>query len=219
MSSWLAGAVTGGAVLLAASPYLARVVRTVPDRDDRRWWQGIVPGRRSRALTAGVALSLGALAGYAAGWSAVLPAFVAFALLATPLVIIDIEHHRLPDRLVVLAGMTAAVLLGVAAAVRGDWHALGRAGLAAVIVFALFSAVVLASPASLGFGDVKLAAVTAGYLGWLSWGQVLYGIFAGFLLGALMALPLLASRRTSPSSTIPLGPALIVGALLVAAMH
>jgi leader peptidase (prepilin peptidase)/N-methyltransferase len=170
-------------------------------------------------LTAAVAAVLGGCAGYAAGWSAALPAFAVFAVLATPLLLIDVEHRRLPDRLVLPAAGVGVVLLAVASAVRGDWGPLGRAAAAGAIVFAVFCTVALASPRSMGFGDVKLAGVLAVYLGWLSWGHVLYGIFAGFVLGAIVAIGLLAGRRASLKTDIALGPALIVGALLVAAVH
>jgi len=219
VSSWLLGGIVGGAVTLAASPYLARISRTVADRDESSWWVGASPTRRRLAITAVIAVVLGAGAGYAAGWSAALPAFLAFAVLATPLVLVDAEIHRLPDRLVLPAAVCALGLLAVAAAVRGDWPALGRAAAGGAIVFAVFFLVALASPASMGYGDVKLAGVIAIYLGWLGWAHVFYGIFAGFVLGAVVAMVMLTSRRASMKSAIALGPALIAGALLVAAVH
>ena len=219
MSSWLLGGVVGGVATLATSPYLARIARTVPDRDAAAWWRGTTPGRVERAVTALIAAVLGMLAGHAVGWAAPLPAFVVFAGLATPLLLVDVQHHRLPDRLVLPAAAGALVLLTVAAGVRGDWSALARAAAAGGVVFGVFCAVTLASPSSLGFGDVKLAGVLAVYLGWLGWTRVFYGVFVGFLLGAFVAVALLAGRRATLKTDIALGPALIVGALLVAAMH
>lgn len=204
---------------MLVSPYLARITRTVPDRDDATWWRGAPPTRRRLVLTAIVAGVLGGCAGHAAGWSAALPAFAVFAVIATPLLLVDAEHRRLPDRLVLPAAGCGLILLAGAAAIRGDWPALGRAAAAGGVVFALFCAAALASPRSLGFGDVKLAGVLALYLGWLGWAHVLYGIFAGFVLGAVVAIGLLAGRRASLQTDIAFGPALIVGALLVAAVH
>jgi leader peptidase (prepilin peptidase)/N-methyltransferase len=219
VSSEQLGALVGAAAAVLVSPYLARLTRTVPDRDDPTWWRGATASRRRLALTAVVAAVLGGCAGYAAGWSAALPAFAVFAVLATPLLLIDAEHRRLPDRLVLPAAAAALALLAVAAAVRAEWATLGRAAAAGAVVFAVFCSVALISPRSMGFGDVKLAGLLAVYLGWLGWGVVLYGIFAGFVLGAIVAIGLLASRRASLKTDIALGPALIVGALLVAALH
>jgi leader peptidase (prepilin peptidase) / N-methyltransferase len=207
VSSWLLGAVVGGAACLVASPFLARLAATAQ------------PPRPPLAATALVGTVLGVLAGHAAGWSAALPAFVALALLATPLLLIDAWQHRLPDRLVLPGAGCALALLALAATVRGDWAGLVRAVAAAGVVFAIFCTAAVMSPSSLGFGDVKLAGLLALYLGWLGWGHVFYGSFAGFVLGALVAVVMLAGRQVSLKSHIALGPALITGALLIAAVH
>lgn len=162
---------------------------------------------------------LGFAAGHAAGWSACLVAFTVLGALTTPLLIVDIEHHRLPDRLIAPAAIGGLILLSIAAAVRHDWSTLGRSVAAGGIVTALFGALAVASPSSIGLGDVKLSGVIAIYLGWLGWSKVLYGIFAGFAIGAVIATILLACRRASRTTTIPFGPELIVGALLAAAWH
>ncbi|MGI8760808.1 MAG: prepilin peptidase [Jatrophihabitantaceae bacterium] len=214
MSAGPLGALTGAGVCLLAAPYLARLTLSVPDRTDAVWWRGRPARGRRLALTALTALLLGGLAGHAAGWSALLPAFVMLALAATPLVLIDLEHHRLPDRLVFPAGAGAAVLLGVAALVRHDWALWLRGGQGAAAVFAVLAVLWLISPRSFGLGDVKLGAVLGAYLGWFGWSYVCYGIFAGFLLGTVAALALLASRRAALQSAIAFGPMLVLGALL-----
>ncbi len=212
----LAAVFLGAVILIGASPYLARLTLSVPDRDNNRWWTGR-PARVPRVVVTALAgLGAGGLAGLAAGWSALLPAYIALALVAVPLAVIDIEHHRLPDRLVVIAAAGGAVLLTLAAArspVTGPiWG--GRAAAAALIA-AIGTLLTLIGP--FGFGDTKLAAVLAGYLGWFGWGSVLSGITAGLLLSALGAIALVATRRASMTSAIPLGPALLAGVLAVAA--
>ena len=218
--STVAGALTGAACCVAASPYLARLTLTVPDREDTRWWHwqpGRAPGRRRLGITAAVAALLGALTGAAAGWSALLPAFVALALACAPLVVIDFEEHRLPNRLVFVAAGAAAVLLTLAAAIRHEWTPWLRGVEGAAAVFAALFLLAFISPRSFGFGDVKLGAVLGGYLGWAGWLQVYYGIFGGFLLGAVAALALLASRRASLKTAMAFGPMLVFGSLLVLA--
>ncbi|HSY15825.1 MAG TPA: A24 family peptidase [Jatrophihabitantaceae bacterium] len=209
-----AAAVTAGALLLGA-PYLARLSLSVPVVDDAAWWRWRPVAGRRVIVVAVAGVVLGALAGASARWSALLPAWIALALCCTPLAVIDVEHHRLPNRLMFPAAGLGAALLAVAALSSGDWSRLLRAVEAAAVVYGLFLAICLV--ATFGYGDVKLGGVLAGYLGWFGWGHVLYGIMAGFVLACLVSLPLLLSKRANMKSAIPLGPSLIVGAFLVAA--
>lgn len=221
MSGALLGAVAGAGVCagvcIAASPYLARLTLSVPDRDEPAWWRGRPAGRQRLAWTALCAAGLGLLAGAAAGRDALLPAFTALAATTAPLVVIDFEHHRLPNRLVGTAAAAGAILLALAALVRRDWHALLRAGEGAAAVYAVLYLLAFASPRSFGFGDVKLGGVLGGYLGWFGWSYVYYGIFAGFLLGMAVAVALLATRRASRKTALAFGPMLVFGSLIVLA--
>jgi leader peptidase (prepilin peptidase)/N-methyltransferase len=217
VSSEAIGVAVGAAVCVAASPYLARLTRSVPDRDEPNWRRGRPASRQRLACTALAAAVLGGLAGAAAGWSALLPALVVLALATTPLVLIDYEHHRLPDRLIRPAAVAGFVLLVLAALVRHDWHALLRAAEGAVAVFAVLYLLMFVSPRSFGFGDVKLGAILGGYLGWFGWAYVYYGIFAGFLLGSVLSIALIATRRATLKTAIAFGPMLILGALVVLA--
>ena len=214
MSAEVVGASVGAAACLVASPYLARLTLSVPDRDDPAWRRGRPASGTRLGWTALVAAALGALAGAAAGWTALLPALLALALTCTPLVLIDFEHHRLPDRLVRTAAVAGAVLLVVAAVIRHDWHALLRSAEGAAAVLAVLFLLAFAVPRSFGFGDVKLGTVLGGYLGWFGWGYVYYGIFGGFLLGSVLSLVMIATRRASLKTAIAFGPMLIFGALL-----
>jgi leader peptidase (prepilin peptidase)/N-methyltransferase len=86
-------------------------------------------------------------------------------------------------------------------------------------VFAVLFLIAFISPRSFGFGDVKLGGLLGGYLGWFGWLYVYYGIFGGFLLGAVVAVALLATRRASLKSALAFGPMLILGALIVLAFR
>ncbi|WP_375500380.1 prepilin peptidase [uncultured Jatrophihabitans sp.] len=210
-------ALLGAIGCAAASPYLARLTTSVPDRTLAQWWTGLPVTRSRVVVTAVVGTMLGALAGAAAGLGALLPAFVALALVCAPLVVIDYEVHRLPNRLVYVAVAGESVLLTVAAVAQNDWHRWLRGLEAAAAVLAVLFLLALASPRSFGLGDVRLGGVLGGYLGWFGWGYVYYGIFAGFLLGAVVSLALIATRRAGLKTAIAFGPMLIFGALLVLA--
>lgn len=142
------------------------------------------------------------------------PALLVFTALGIALAAIDIDVRRLPDRLVLPAYPVLAVLLAAAGVVRHDWASLARAGLGALALFAFFFALAAASPRSMGFGDVKLAGVIGLVLGYLSWPALLVGAFAGFLLGAVVGIMVLATGAGDGRTAVPFGPFMVAGALL-----
>ena len=146
-----------------------------------------------------------------------LPAFLALAVVGVLLVLVDLRHHLLPDRVVLPALVLGAALLAVAAAAEQSWAALLRAGLGAAALFLVFLVLALVSPGGLGMGDVKLAALLGLHLGWVGWPAVLLGALAAFVVQAVVALVLLAARRVGRRSDLPFGPAMLVGAALAMA--
>ena len=138
---------------------------------------------------------------------------VAFALLVT----IDLAAYRLPDLFVLPLYPLVFVGLMAAAAMSGDWSALGRAVLAGAALLAFYFLLALINPSGLGLGDVKLSGVMGMFLGWLGWPAVLAGTLAAFILNAVVAVTLLAARRVDAKSGIPFGPAMVVGAAAGAA--
>lgn len=211
------GAAVAAAVCVAASPCLARLTLTVPENDNPRWFAGRPADRNRVAVTALAALVIGALAGAAAGWGALLPAYVGLALAGIPLTVIDYEHHRLPNRLVYPAAVAAAVLLALAAAIDDAWPDYLRALEGGAVAYAALFVLKFISPRSFGWGDVRLGGVLGGYLGYHGWLAVYYGLFGGFLLGSLAAIALIASRRATMKTAIAFGPMLLLGALIVLA--
>ena len=218
-SSQVVGAAVGAAACLGASPYLARLTLTVPDRENPKWWRGAPAARGRLGVCAGTAVVLGALAGIAGGWSALLPALVVLALAGAPLIVIDYEHHRLPDRLVLVVAGGGIVGLSLTAAIQHEWHSYLRALGGGAAAYAVLFVLAFIAPRSFGYGDVKLGGALGVYLGWFGWYYVYYGIFAGFLLGSIVALVMIAARRATLKTAVAFGPMLIVGALLVMALH
>ncbi len=216
----LLGLVAGVAVDRAA----ARYPWPAPSRQGAPVAAGVLtsPGERpqedrprARPLLVLVTAVLCALTAWRLGPVPELPAFLVLAVSGVLLAAIDLRHHLLPDRVVLPTLVAGAVMLAGAAAVEGEWPALMRALLAAAAVFGVLLAMALVSPAGMGMGDVKLGAVLGLHLGWLGWPQVVTGLFAGFLLQAVLALGLLAVRRVGLRAELPFGPALLLGAGLV----
>jgi leader peptidase (prepilin peptidase)/N-methyltransferase len=200
-----------------AGPYLAGLTRTAPDRARPRWWHGQRATGGRIAATIVIAAILAALGALATGWAGPLPAFVCLALTCAVLAVVDVECRRLPDRLVGAAALAGAVLLAGATAVTADASAFLRATLAAATAFSTLFLAALVARGGLGFGDVKVGALLGGHLGWLGWPQLAYGLFAGFLVGAVAAFVLVATGRASLRTSLPFGPALIAGAFVIAA--
>lgn len=151
------------------------------------------------------------------GPSWALPALGYLAAVAVALALIDLDTHTLPDRIVLPSLPVAGALLALASANPGgpsDWPALGRAAVGAVALFGAYLVMVLAYPAGMGLGDVKLAALLGAYLGWSGWGALVIGGFAAFALGGVYALALLATGRARRGTGIPFGPWMLAGAWL-----
>jgi len=83
--------------------------------------------------------------------------------------------------------------------------------LGGVVGFGLFLLLAIIGRGALGMGDVKLAGVIGMMLGYP---DVLTALTIGAVLGALMALLLLVSRRATRKTAIAYAPYLAVGALM-----
>ena len=166
------------------------------------------------ALTAGLLCAAALLGGFRPVTAGL--AWVAGA--AVVLAAVDLDAHRLPDRVLLPAAVafTAAVLVDAAAL--GTWVALLRGAVAGAVVYLVSAGAAAISPAALGYGDVKLLALLGLVLGWFGWGVLLAGLFLGLLLGALVSVALVAARRASWRSTVPFGPPLLAGAVLALAL-
>jgi leader peptidase (prepilin peptidase)/N-methyltransferase len=143
-----------------------------------------------------------------------LPAYLYLAAVGTALAVIDLDCRRLPNAIVLPSYPVVAILLTLSAAWQHDWWALARAAIGAAALLAFFFALAFAHPAGMGFGDVKLAGILGGVLGYLSWSALVIGTFASFLLGALVGIAVIASRHGGRKTAIPFGPFMIAGVLV-----
>lgn len=142
-----------------------------------------------------------------------LPAFLYMAAAGVALAVIDLDAKRLPNSIVLPCYVVGGVLLAAASLMQGDPTAVLRAAVGGVGMLAGYAAMALLQPNGMGGGDVKLSGVLGMYLAWLGWPQFLLGWFAAFLLGAVVGLGLLVSKRAGRASTIPFGPFMLIGAV------
>jgi len=144
----------------------------------------------------------------------VLPAYLYFGAAGIALAMIDLDTRRLPNAIVLPSYPVLAALLTAAAWWEGDWWALVRAGVGGVALFGFYFLLVLTYPAGMGFGDVRLAGLIGGVLGFLSWAALVIGAFAGFFLGAVVGVAMMASRRGDRKTALPFGPFMLAGVLV-----
>lgn len=130
------------------------------------------------------------------------------------LVMIDLDHRRLPF------AVTGAMAIGVVIALSIDVLRHGADSVpgalaAAALWLAVYGGVWLVTAGrGMGLGDVALAPVLGLVLGWLGWGPALVGLGAGFVIGAVVGVVLIVSGAAGARSKVPHGPFLLSGALL-----
>ncbi|MDQ4038751.1 MAG: A24 family peptidase [Actinomycetota bacterium] len=213
--------VSGALAGVLLGPFAASASVTLPDQS---WpWQAGSPSwplghpattRRRVVLTMATAVVLGSLSAVL-GWRPATVAFLAMGIVGVMLAAVDLEHHRLPDRLTAAGAVLSASLVLADALVLGSWYRLASGLICAAVALAVFLGMALISPHGMGLGDVKLAGLLSLHTGWLSWQLALLALLAGFAVGAVASLALLLSRRATLRTAIPFGPALLVGAWAV----
>ena len=210
--------VGGGLAGLAVEP-LARWSLRVGDQGDpeplrqRTGWTCLASGLACGAMVVIV------------GPGPMLPAWWAFALGGVAISRTDLARHRIPDVLAIGTLAAGAALIWWASLQQSASDAYLRAWIAAAAAFAVFLLLSIAGRTGLGMGDVKLAPTIGLYLGYYGWVDVVFGLFAGFLLGAVVGLFIVVVVRSRGGSAvealrraIPFGPFLLVGALVPLAL-
>ncbi|MFZ6991689.1 prepilin peptidase [Curtobacterium sp. RRHDQ66] len=150
----------------------------------------------------------------AVGRAVLLVAFLYLMAISVALALIDLDTHRLPNAIVYPSAVVLLVLFAVASALTGDWGALARGLLGAVVLGGGYLALAVAVPGGMGLGDVKLAVVLGLVLAYLGWGPLAVGAFGAFVVGGTVAISLIILRRARWRGGLPFGPSMLVGAWL-----
>lgn len=170
---------------------------------------------KDRRLLYAVVAAVGVgLTGWGVGARWTLIAWLWVALVGAVLSFIDLEHHRLPDRLTMPSYVVVGVALVVPALAYGQWDAYLRAWIGAAAMFAGYFILALINPAGMGMGDVKLAGVLGLVLGYIGWSFVFVGFFAAFFAGAIVGIVLMLFGKAGRKTQIPFGPFMFIGALI-----
>lgn len=169
--------------------------------------------RVTAVLAAAVA---GGLVGLATGWTWDLLLLLPLVPVGVALAVVDGRTRLLPSRIVLPATGLGLVLVGVVWLVERDTDDVVRALVGLVVGRSVFWLLWRIRSSGMGFGDVRLAALLGLALGHLGWGELVVGLYAGFLLFGVPGLLLAVLRRDRAvlRTAYPFGPFLLAGALV-----
>ena len=147
-----------------------------------------------------------------AGEEWLLPAYLVVAATTIVLLVTDIDHKLIPNRVLYPATAVFAVLLVVGALAESRTDRLVPAVLGAAGYFGALFVVYLVARGGFGFGDVKLAAILGAATAFQSQRTVLLAVFFTGVIGGIPAIILLVSRRARGQDEMPYGPPMLAGA-------
>jgi leader peptidase (prepilin peptidase)/N-methyltransferase len=164
------------------------------------------------ALVFAPAIATAATAVQAVAASLQLVAYLVLAAVSIALSSIDIELRRLPNPIVLTAFLAGIVTLAPALLLAGTPALLASAAVGMAASFVFYLALAIIGRGGMGMGDVKLAGVLGLYLGALGWEQLVVGVLAAFVTGAIAGAITLVARRSLRDRSLPFGPWMFVGA-------
>ncbi|KAA1399261.1 prepilin peptidase [Aeromicrobium ginsengisoli] len=205
------------ALIGAAGPWVLRRMPEPPEPDEDKVTYADLS--RTRGLAVGLAIGAALMAGIVA-WKIeppeLLPVWVLVTGVGSWLVFIDWRTRLLPYVVVAPTYLATYALVGLGAILLQDVDVLVDALVANIVVYVIFRVLYAIARGAFGFGDVRLSAVLATALGALGTHEVLVGMYAGFLLGAVFGL-VLSRLKIVDSKSYAFGPYMVVGAVIGAA--
>ena len=195
--------------------FLNVVIERIPEKEPLR--PALPPRRpaskRDWAVVAGTAALFGAMgARWGAHWA--LPAYLLLVASLIAISVIDLQLYIVPNRIVYPTLAAAIPLLVGAALLVHHPGAIRSAAIGSAAAWFFLLVVHLIQPRGMGFGDVRLAAILGLYLGAINLRLVLWGMLAGFMLGAVIGLGLIVFGGRGRKEAVPFAPFLAAGTLL-----
>ncbi len=126
-------------------------------------------------------------------------------------VLTDLDHHRLPNAIMIPGTVVGALALGGGALADGRAGDFVEALAAGAGYFLLMLLIALVARGGFGFGDVKLAFLLGVFAGYGGWPLAAFAAFAGFMLGGVISLFLVVTRIKGRKDAIAFGPPMILG--------
>ena len=147
------------------------------------------------------------------GFSIELAVVTLYCCLFLVLMVIDLEHHILPNKLV-YPGIVVALAISVAFSVLPNnlevVPEIKSAAAGGGIGLGLFLLIIVVSRGGMGWGDVKMASLIGLVIGYP---LVFVALFLAVVSGGLISWVLILTRAKSRKQSIPFGPFLSLGAI------
>ena len=169
-------------------------------------WRPATRWMLSGAMGVGWALALHFL-----GWVGVLPAHLVWVTLTSALVMTDLEHKLIPNRMLYPGTAITAALLGVGSLLDQTPGRLAGALSGAALCLVGMGLLAALGKGALGMGDVKLSALLGLVCGYQGMWLALWAILSGFLIGGVAAALLVVTGAARRHTRIPFAPALVAG--------
>lgn len=144
----------------------------------------------------------------------VLPGYWWFAAVTMALILTDLDHKLIPNKILFPGTLVGGALLLVGSALDGDIHRFGWALAGGAAYFVGLLILALVARGGFGYGDVKLAFLLGMFTAYENMGFVLVAAFLAFISGGLISIFLLATRIRGRKDAIPFGPYLVIGAYM-----
>jgi leader peptidase (prepilin peptidase) / N-methyltransferase len=208
--------VPGGGQLRSSGDGSGIASARVADEEPKELYADIAARPRLAPVAAAWAAGSGGLAALAVGWSWSLLVLLPVVPVLVALSVVDFRTRLLPTALIRVATGLVAVGVAIGWVATRDTGDVVRALVGAAIGFLIFFLAWFIHPRGMGYGDVRLAGVLGLALGSLGWGQLLVGLYAGFLIFGVpgLFLALVRRDRSMLRKGYPFGPFMILGALI-----
>ena len=127
---------------------------------------------------------------------------------------IDALTRRLPNRAIITIAIFELIGFFADALVNDSWQDFRRAALVAILATGVALIFYFVSRGGLGEGDVKFAPIVWFPLGWLGWGAAFGAYLIAAVIAVLWTVVFGIMQRRIRKVSIPLGPALALGAII-----
>ncbi len=145
-----------------------------------------------------------------ADWT--LPAHLVFAAVTVVLVVTDLDHKLIPNRVLYPGTALAVAMLAGGAVVEERTGDLLRGLGTGAAYFLVLLLVAIVARGGFGLGDVKLAVLLGIFTGFAGLRVFLLSVFFTGVFGGIPAVVLLVTRRRGSRDEMPYGPAMVLGA-------